>query len=137
LLTTGVCVATIPGFFDRPQRELFIVAGLVALIWWRDLPVPRTIVRPIGVLGAASMWIYLTHFSIWPPVAKEFPPLVAYAITVTAGVIVWAAVTYAPRLLPSHSTGLARWRTTHRSLASPNASRFGQTAPSAPSGAHQ
>ena len=37
LLTTALCVATVPGFFGRPEREWLIAAGLVLLVWCREI----------------------------------------------------------------------------------------------------
>jgi hypothetical protein len=88
-----VCLLTIPGFFGRPEREWFIVLGLVLLVWSRDLPLPRAAIRPIAVVAAASMWIYLSHFRIWPPLDRNLPAGVAYALTVLAGVAIWRAST--------------------------------------------
>jgi hypothetical protein len=93
VLTTALCLLTIPGFFGRPEREWFIVLGLVLLIWSRDIPLPRAAIRPIAVIAAASMWIYLSHFRIWPPLDRNLPAGVAYALTVLAGVAIWRAST--------------------------------------------
>jgi hypothetical protein len=82
LPTTVLCVLTIPGFFGRPEREWFIALGIVLLLWSRDLPVPRAAIRPIAVVAAASMWIYLSHFRIWPPLDRNLPAGVAYAATI-------------------------------------------------------
>jgi acyl-CoA synthetase (AMP-forming)/AMP-acid ligase II len=91
VLTTVLCLLTIPGFFGRPEREWFIVLGVVLLVWFRDVPLPRAAIRPIAVVAAASMWIYLSHFRIWPPLDRNLPAGVAYALTVLAGVAIWRA----------------------------------------------
>ncbi len=93
LLTTALCVLTIPGFFGRPEREWFIAVGIVLLVWIPYLPLPRVAIRPIAVIGAASMWIYLSHFRIWPPLERNLPAGTAYAATILAGVAIWRAST--------------------------------------------
>jgi hypothetical protein len=93
VLTTALCLLTIPGFFGRPEREWFIVLGMVLLVWSRDLPLPRAAIRPIAAVAAASMWIYLSHFRIWPPLERNLPSGFAYALTVLAGVAIWRAST--------------------------------------------
>ena len=40
LLTTALCLLTIPGFFGRPEREWFIALGIVLLVWCREVPLP-------------------------------------------------------------------------------------------------
>ena len=93
LLTTVVCLASAPGVFMNPQREFFIAGGLVLLVWWRELPVPRVLVQPLGVLAAASLWIFVSHFVIWPPMKDLFIVEVAYPLTVLASLGVWRVVT--------------------------------------------
>jgi hypothetical protein len=93
VLTTLICLTTVPGFFDRLEREWSIAIGVVLLIWRRDLPLPRAAIRPIAVVAAASMWIYVSHFRIWPPLARNLPDAAAYALTILAGVAIWRAST--------------------------------------------
>ena len=40
VVTTALCVLTLPGFFLSPERGWFIAGGLVLLVWWREIPVP-------------------------------------------------------------------------------------------------
>jgi surface polysaccharide O-acyltransferase-like enzyme len=91
VVMTAVAVAVVPGFFDRPQREWFIVAGLALLVWLPTVPVPAVIVRPTAALAAASMWIYLVHYQVWPPLDRALPREVAYVLTLSVGVAAWAA----------------------------------------------
>ena len=93
LLTTALCLLTIPGFFGRPEREWFIALGIALLIWSPYLPLPRLAIRPIAVIAAASMWIYLSHFRIWPPLDRNLPAGIAYVATILAGVAIWRAGT--------------------------------------------
>ena len=37
-------------------------------------------IRPIAAVAAASMWIYVSHFRIWPPLDRNLPHGVAYAL---------------------------------------------------------
>ena len=99
LATTVICLATAPGFFQNPQRELFIAGGLVLLLWAKELPMPRRAVRPVATVAAASMWILISHFMIWPPFQDWFVLEVAYVLTVLASIGVWWLMTRAPRLV--------------------------------------
>ena len=92
LLTSVLCVMTIPDFFDRPERDWFIAAGLLLLLWVRDTPVPRISKRPLCAVAGASMWILITHFSVWPVLDRAFPPALAYPLTIAAGVVAWVVV---------------------------------------------
>lgn len=88
--TTVICAAVVPGFFDRPQREWFIVGGLVLLTWFGRVALPGLLLRPVALVAAASMWIYLSHFTIWPALDAVMERELAYPLTVAAGVLVWA-----------------------------------------------
>jgi len=90
LLTTALCLATIPGFFGRPERELLIAAGLVLLVWCREVALPRLAIRPIAAVAGASMVIYLTHFRIWRVLDRNLPSRGwAYVATIVLGVTIW------------------------------------------------
>jgi hypothetical protein len=89
LFTSALCVASIAHFFHYAPREWMIGVCLVALVWFREIPVPRPIVRPVAVVASASLWILISHFMIWP-LAKDVMPLGwAYVATLAAGVLVW------------------------------------------------
>ena len=66
--------------------------GVVLLAWVPTLPVPRLLARPIGWLASASMWIFMTHWLIWPQLdsahARDGWAVVG---TIAGGVLVWAA----------------------------------------------
>ena len=97
VLTTMLCLATAPGFFGYAPREWFIASALILLAWCRELPFPRLLARPVGVVAAASMWIFITHFAVWPLVVDVTNPYVAYVVTIAAGTVVWFAVDRATR----------------------------------------
>ncbi|MEP6295690.1 MAG: AMP-binding protein, partial [Ilumatobacter sp.] len=84
--TSAITFVVVIDFFDYLPRELFIACALVVLVWMRDLPIPRPMVSPIGVIASASMWIYITHFTIWPRLAEVMDERLAYIATVAAGV---------------------------------------------------
>jgi surface polysaccharide O-acyltransferase-like enzyme len=90
LLVTALCVLTLPGFFLRPERGWFIAAGIVLLVWWREVPMPRLLIRPIAAIAAASLAIYVSHFRVFPPLQRNLPIGLAYVVTVAAGVAIWS-----------------------------------------------
>lgn len=89
-LTTVLCLLAVPGFFDRPQREWFIIAGLLALTWFRQVPCPPPLVPLVATVATASMWIYISHFQLWRPLDRLVPRELAYPLTVLAGIAIWA-----------------------------------------------
>ncbi len=90
-LTTALCAVTAPGFFGYAPREWFIAGALVLLVWCREVPFPGRAARPVGVVAAASMWIFITHFTFWPLFADVTDQYVAFGLTVATGVVCWLA----------------------------------------------
>ena len=57
-------VATI-GFFPAVERNLVIMAGLALLALVPLVVVPRLAMRPLEVLAAASLHVYLVQFQVF------------------------------------------------------------------------
>ncbi|WP_370289236.1 AMP-binding protein [Nocardioides sp.] len=66
LLISVLLLAGAIGFTASPERDLLIAAGLLLLVWARTVPWPALLVRPAGQLASASLWIYLTHWQVYP-----------------------------------------------------------------------
>ncbi len=91
LALSALAVASIPGCFDDPPREATLLAGVLALIWLRSIPVPLGLQRVAVWLASASLFIYLTHWLVYPPLAL-LHPAVAVLGSLVAGVLYWALV---------------------------------------------
>ena len=75
LLTVTVALVATIGFFPAAERNLVIMAGLALLALVPFVVVPRLAVRPIGVLAAASLHVYLVQFqmfAIFPSAGLKF-----------------------------------------------------------------
>lgn len=88
LVATAIVLATVPGFFDDPVREAVIVVGLVLLTWVRSLPVPAVLAGLVGAVASASMFVYLTHWQVYPPI-EEVSPALAVVASFAVGLLVW------------------------------------------------
>ena len=86
LAVSALVVWAIPGFFGLGQRELFVAAGLLAVVWVRTVPVPRPLNRMAGTLAGASLFIYLTHFQVAPPLVRAAGPASAAVASVVVGI---------------------------------------------------
>jgi len=91
-VVTLAVVATIPGFFGDPRRESLMVAGLVLLVWVPRLPSLRSLNRVAGMLAGASLFIYLTHWQVYPHL-DGFSPVLAVLASLVIGVGYAMAVT--------------------------------------------
>ncbi len=103
-----IAVLTVPGFFDHPIREATIVVGLLLITWVPALPVPSVLRRLTGWLAAASLYIYLTHWLVYP-LLLPLGQVAAVIGSLPVGVAYWALCRWLP-------TGLAHWRRGRRSL---------------------
>jgi hypothetical protein len=90
-VVTLLALVLVPDFFHHIDREVRLVVAVVMLAWLPTLPVPRLLAQPIGWLASASMWIFMTHWLVWPELTPYMPRGLAMVGTVAAGVVMWAA----------------------------------------------
>lgn len=82
---TVICGLSTFGFFEDLQRELVLFTGFVVLTWFPLVPVPHRLVRPIGMVASASLFIYVSHFQFVPAVI-EINPLLAVGAAIAIGI---------------------------------------------------
>ena len=86
---SAIAVLTVPGFFDNAARECTLLAGILMLIWLPSIPVQKGLRRLTVVLASASLYAYLVHWLVYPPLAGISPAL-AVAASLAAGAAYWA-----------------------------------------------
>nr|WP_223987334.1 AMP-binding protein [Arthrobacter sp. NicSoilB8] len=91
-LVSALAALTVPGFFENVSREVTLLAGILLLIWLPGIPVPKVLRRLTTVLASASLYAYLVHWLVYPPLAGVSPAL-AVAGSLGAGVAYWALCT--------------------------------------------
>ena len=116
LLVSAVVVATVPGFFEDGQREAVVVAGMLLLVWVGSIRVPSWLARLSGVLAAASLYIYLVHWQIYPHLEDRIPSL-ATVLSLVGGVLAWRVATWATPYVEAWLAGLQRRGVTCRDPA--------------------
>lgn len=89
LLLCAVLAVGLPGFMGNTVREWTIAAGILALVWFPNLPVPRAIVPAVGVLASSSLYIYLTHFEVYRLTSFA---VVNLALSLGLGIATWLVV---------------------------------------------
>jgi acyl carrier protein len=85
LVVTAVMVA-LPGFFDGSTRSAVVAAGLLALVWAPRLRAPAPMHRVVGAVAGASLWIFLTHFAVFPLLRPHVAPAVLFAVAFPVGI---------------------------------------------------
>jgi acyl-CoA synthetase (AMP-forming)/AMP-acid ligase II len=88
-VVSAIAALTVPGFFDNPIRECTLLAGILLLIWLPSIPVPKGLRRLTVVLASASLYAYLVHWLVYPPLAGISPALAVVA-SLAAGAAYWA-----------------------------------------------
>ncbi|MDP4014162.1 MAG: AMP-binding protein [Candidatus Nanopelagicales bacterium] len=89
-VSSALIVALVPAFFDRPIRGVVVTGGLLVLVWLPQVHVPRVAAPFIGTLAAASLFIYLSHWQTYPPLADT--PWLAFGVAVSAGIFINGAL---------------------------------------------
>ncbi|MFJ6079445.1 AMP-binding protein [Pseudarthrobacter sp. NPDC092419] len=94
LLASAIAVLCVPGFFYGDLvREATLLTGILVLIWVRTLPVPKGLQKVTVLLASASLYIYLTHWLVFPYFVALHPS-VAVVASLVAGVGYWALVSW-------------------------------------------
>ncbi|GGW51782.1 AMP-dependent synthetase [Streptomyces xantholiticus] len=108
LLLTAVLVITVPGLFPEGQvlRTSIVVGGLALLLWIPALPSVDLVNRLAGVLAGSSLYIYLTHYHVYPYL-RDHSPLLALLVSLVFGVAYGAVATRLTRILLSPPVSFA------------------------------
>lgn len=78
------------GFLGDLRRETIVVAGIVILLLWPTIRLPLVAVRLVGALAGASLFIYLTHWQVYPHLEMRHP-LLGLLASVAIGWAAWRA----------------------------------------------
>ena len=67
-----------------------LLGGFLLMLWLPHVPVPAWAARAAGVLAGASLFIYLTHWQVYPHLEVDHP-LLATLASFAVGIVVWRA----------------------------------------------
>ena len=82
---TIVLIISLHGYFGNSHREALVLAGFALLIWLPALRCPPAVTVVAGIIAEASLYIYLTHFQVYP--LFDGHPLLGVVASVVAGVL--------------------------------------------------
>ncbi len=77
--------------------EVVVPAGLALLPALARVPLPRPALAVVSLIASASLYIYLTHYAVFPPLLDHFPPGVVVVLSLAAGVLAWWVSTFVRR----------------------------------------
>lgn len=103
---SAVVLLSVPGLFANGHRTATIMAGMLLVIWITSIPVPRFLHRAMSVLAGASLYIYVSHWLVFPLFDKNHPAL-AVAVSLLVGIAYGALAT---RAMNAAERLLAHWR---------------------------
>ena len=84
----GLAAAGTIGFFGDPVREAVVVAGIALLVLAPSVRVPRRLVGLLSVMASASLFVYLTHWQVYPHL-EDSVPVLATALSFAVGIGYW------------------------------------------------
>jgi acyl-CoA synthetase (AMP-forming)/AMP-acid ligase II len=78
-VVTLVALLSVPGFFGSSAREALVVAGFLLLLWLPGVHAPRAFNKVAAAVAGASLYIYLTHWQVYPHLEVDHPFLAVVA----------------------------------------------------------
>ncbi|MFD3804460.1 AMP-binding protein [Streptomyces sp. NPDC058619] len=101
IVVTAAALATVPGFFPGdPGREAIIIATFALLVWVPSLPGRERVNQVAALLASSSLYIYLTHWQIFPLI-DGFSRHLAFLASLVFGIAYGIAATRVMRGLRS------------------------------------
>ncbi|HEX5087797.1 MAG TPA: AMP-binding protein [Nocardioides sp.] len=110
LLVAALAVVATAGFFGDARREAVVAAGVVLLLAGRPVRLPSWAAWALGLLASASLWIYLTHWQVYPPLEDSGHRTMALLGSLVVGLAVYAGVTWLTRTLRAHRRAAPGWQ---------------------------
>jgi hypothetical protein len=96
VVVSALALVLVVGFFGEVHREVIVLGGFLLLLWRPQVRVTPLIARAAGVLAGASLFIYLTHWQVYPPLEDAGHQWLALVASLTVG------IAYARVLRPMH-----------------------------------
>lgn len=97
VVAAGLAAASTLDFFVVPLRGYLVIGAAVLLLTIPRLPVPRPLDRLVSVVASASLFVYLTHWQVYPDLEDAGHRVWALLASVAVGVAAWWLWTSAVR----------------------------------------
>lgn len=83
---SALALLLVVGFFGETHREVIVLGGFLLVLWRPHVPVTPLLARAGGVLAGASLFIYLTHWQVYPALEDAGHPWLALVASLTVGI---------------------------------------------------
>ena len=93
MFIAAIVIVTVPGYFDDNAREVLVIAGLLLLVAVPSIRVPVVVAPVAAALASASLFVYLTHWQIYPLFGDH--RLIALAASLAFGIALHAGYRWA------------------------------------------
>ena len=74
------------GFFGDLGRETLMATGILLLLYRGGIVLPRLLSDAVGLVASASLWIYLTHWQVYPGLEAAGHPVLAVIASLVVGI---------------------------------------------------
>lgn len=109
LLVLALIAATLPGYSENPTRVFVVIGGLALLALVPTVRVPSLVGRIAAGVAGASLYIYLTHWQVYPLFGEA--KILALVGSMIFGAGLWFVVARASnRFAAATSARSAVWR---------------------------
>ncbi len=98
LATAALAVVSTVGFFGDPVREGVVLGAVAVMLWVPQVRLPAVLLPVVGVVAASSLWVYLMHWEVYPPIEEISEPL-ALVASFGVGIPAWWLWTRASRVV--------------------------------------
>lgn len=106
-LVVAAAAVGVLGLFDDLQRELIVLGGIAALTFTTGLRVPHPVAKTLGVVASSSLFVYLTHWQVYPHLEVDHP-LLATLASFAVGIAYWQLMRPLIRRLGARRPGYVR-----------------------------
>lgn len=90
VLLSALLLGATSGFLGNPVREGVVIVGILVLLWASSLALPSALLPVVRPLAASSMFVYLTHWQVYPA-WEDSAPIIGVVLSFAVGICVWFA----------------------------------------------
>ena len=116
LAVTLALAVSVFGYFGNPNREILVFAGLALLIWLPAIRCPAVFTVTAGLVAEGSLYVYLTHFQVYPLFGEH--TMLGVIASIAVGVVLTQLVTLLRRRIRDRRSLRSRFPIRNQALLS-------------------